>query len=113
MDPLTAIVLASLIAYDGDTFRYGNERFRVIGYDTPEINGKCVAERMLAVKGKDRLQELLHQGPVTIERSPKKDVYRRTLATVKIGGADVGQLLISEGLAVPIKTTRFKGWCKP
>ncbi len=61
---------------------------------------------------KARLQELIASGETKLEESGKIDRYGRTLATLRVNGVNVGDILIKEGLARPY-TGRGKreGWC--
>lgn len=85
---------------DGDTFRIADERIRIANIDTPEMPGRarCEDEAQRALAAKARLSELLAAGPVVLEREGV-DRYGRTLATVRVNGADVGEQLIREGEA--------------
>lgn len=86
---------------DGDTFWYQGEKFRMIGYDTPEpTTGICGGERekRLAKQASARLLQLFNSSQISIQRRGK-DEYGRTLATVRADGVDVGEILIREGLA--------------
>ena len=79
---------------DGDTFRYGTERVRLRGIDTPELSEPGgQAARM-------RLEELLRSGPVRIVPHGR-DVYDRTVADVYIDGRNVAEMLQTEGFAKP------------
>lgn len=96
---------------DGDTFRIGDERIRLIGIDTAELDCRCARECTLARKAQARLRELLASGYVTIERKGR-DRYRRTLAIVRVGGRDVGTMLTEEGLARQYSgRTKRAPWC--
>lgn len=106
-----AAALDGLRVTDGDTIRIGDERIRIIGIDTAELDCRCARECSLARKAQARLRELLSSGYVTIERKGK-DRYRRTLATVRVGGRDVGAVLIEEGLARRYTgRTKRAPWC--
>jgi endonuclease YncB( thermonuclease family) len=79
---------------DGDTFRYGTERVRLRGIDTPELNEPGGQEATL------RLEELLHSGQVRIV--PRgRDVYDRLVADVFVDGRNVAEMLAQEGYAKP------------
>ena len=49
-------------AVDGDTFRLGNRRIRIVGIDAPEVEGQCSAERDLAAAATVKLRALLNDG---------------------------------------------------
>ncbi len=101
-----------MLAVDGDTIRLGGERIRILGLDAPETHQACCrAERRLGDRATERLRELLASGDVRIERGPRPDKYRRTLAVVTVDGRDVAAILISEGLARPYDGGRRLPWC--
>ncbi|MCP8883033.1 thermonuclease family protein [Devosia sp. XJ19-1] len=86
---------------DGDTIWLEGHNLRLESYDTPEpYNDICGgrAEVELAHRASARLRELLNQNPFTVE-THGEDRYGRILATIRIGGCDVGDILIDEGLA--------------
>lgn len=95
---------------DGDTFWWRGEKIRLSAIDAPEMEGACPLERAQAQRATWRLQKLLGSGPILIERKGR-DRYGRTLARVTVGGADIGSLLVSEGLARPWPPkARWCGW---
>lgn len=94
------------MAYDGDTLR---ATFRIANIDAPEIQGRCSAERALAVRARDFTRSWLAIGRVTL-RQTGIDRYGRILATVERDGEDLGQALISAGLARPWEGSR-RPWC--
>lgn len=86
---------------DGDTIWLEGENIRLEGFDTPEPQTNICGgdfERQLAAQASARLMELLNTNAWTVERS-STDRYGRTLATIKIGGRDVGEWLVEERLA--------------
>lgn len=95
---------------DGDTVWVGGEKIRLEGFNTPELRGACERESRLARAATSRLASLLNGGEFALVRSGQKDRYNRTLATIKIDGKDVGDILIAERLA-----HRWQGykedWC--
>jgi micrococcal nuclease len=48
---------------DGDTFKIGERKVRVIGIDTAEVDAQCPAEAAMAERSTAALQRLLNQGP--------------------------------------------------
>lgn len=95
---------------DGDTFRLGSERIRILGIDAPELRGRCAEETLLADKAKRRLRDLIEGRTILVERKGK-DRFGRTLADVRSGGRDVGHRLVAEGLARPW-TGSMEQWCR-
>ena len=86
---------------DGDTLWLQGVNFWLESYDTPEpYNDICGgrAEVALAHQASARLLQLLNANPFTVETGGE-DRYGRVLATIRIGGRDVGDILIEEGLA--------------
>lgn len=71
---------------DGDTFKLGKRKVRIIGIDAPETHGpSCPAEAKLGERATARLQELLNQGPFEMVAPVygKQDRYGRDLRTVR------------------------------
>lgn len=103
---VTAIVCFGLAAceparvhvIDGDTVVVNDERIRVKGIDAPEIKGKCRNEKFLAAQATEMLSSLLDGRTVTIDRDGG-DRYGRTLANVSTEEGDVGERILSAGLA--------------
>ena len=86
---------------DGDTFYMDGVKIRIADIDAPETHPpRCALEKRLGYAATKRLRQLLNSGAVrltSIERD--EDVYGRKLRNVRVNGADVGERLISEGLA--------------
>ena len=114
-------VFAALVlsVTDGDTFRaripvWDNVEVvtavRIRGIDTPEIKGKCPAEKAAALAAKARLAELLN-GPVQLLHVDPDKYSGRVDADVTVNGQSVAAVLISEGLARPYTGGARQGWC--
>jgi hypothetical protein len=69
---------------DGESFQYGAERFRVRGIDAMRMPDRLAAE--------ERLDELLHQGPVTVVPA-ETDLLGRTVAEVLVNNHNISDLL--------------------
>ena len=104
---------------DGDTFKAripvwdGIEvvtAVRVRGIDTPELKGKCPAEKAMALEAKARLAVLLN-GPVTLLHVEPDKYSGRVDADVSVNGKSVAAVLIAEGLARPYTGGARQGWC--
>lgn len=100
---------------DGDTICLHGVNLRLQSYYTSEPHdGICggAAEVALARLASGRLRELLNSGPFTVATFGVDGKGKRTQATIRIGGQDVGDILIAEGLA-----RRWPGgeewWCAP
>ena len=96
---------------DGDTFRFNGERARMEGIDAPEINGACLAERLLGARASDFLRLQLDRDEVSFSFGAR-DYYGRRLVRVSVGGADLGDAMIEAGLAVAW-AGRKADWCGP
>jgi len=114
-------VFAALVlsVTDGDTFKAripvwdGIEvvtAVRVRGIDTPEIKGKCPAEKAMALEAKSRLTELLNGQVQLLHVEPDK-YAGRVDADVTVNGKSVAAVLIAEGLARPYTGGARQGWC--
>lgn len=92
----SAVVVTRVI--DGDTVELDNgDEVRLIGIDAPE-RGSCGYEEATA-----RLTDLSQGKAATLEpgASDDMDKYDRLLRYLVVGGTDAGEVLLSEGLAVP------------
>ena len=101
--------------YDGDTVEMicGAEKLtaRLQGFDTPETKDpRCPEELAWGNRATERLRILVKSGPVVIYRQGF-DKYGRALVTLTIGGRDVGDVLIAEGLAQDYHGGTRGGWC--
>lgn len=103
---------ASCFAIDGDTLACGQERIRIMGLDAPETyRAKCNAEFNAGKAAKQRMARLIDSKALTIKRRGK-DRYKRTLATVRVNGRDVAEIMINLKLARPYHGKRRQPWCE-
>lgn len=90
-------------ASDGDSFRLGEDRIRLLGLDAPELAQDCTDAGGQAWPcgrvARDRMAQLLAAGPADC-RPEDVDQYDRLLATCRVGGRDLGSVMVAEGLAV-------------
>ncbi|WP_260687559.1 thermonuclease family protein [Rhizobium laguerreae] len=104
----------SFTVTDGDTIRLiDGTRVRLVGYNSPEkFEPQCSKEAALGNRASERLRQLVATGSSTDVQlvqcsckpgteGTKKCNYGRSCGRLVIDGRDVGQTLISEGLAVP------------
>lgn len=85
-----------------DTIWIDGEKLRMEGYDTPEPQTHICggeAEIALAHRASDRVIELLNSHVWTVEYGEPDNTGTRTLVTIRIGGRDIGDILIEERLA--------------
>ena len=107
---------ARIVIIDGDTVALpGGERLRLLDIDAPEsFRSSCEAELVAGLKAKERLRQLLRDQDVTIERSGR-DRFKRTLGRLFTEDGDVGEILLTERLALPYvpgrKAERDAHWC--
>jgi len=119
---LTALWTPGVRVIDGDTVDQGFLRYRLAGFDTPELRGRgaCPETREAAHRAADRLRGLLAAAgrnwrlePVP----PYTDLWtgryglKRRVARLTIAGQDAGAILIAEGLARPYDGGKREGWC--
>jgi len=102
---------AEVRVVDGDTIRLGRERVRIMNIDAPETENRarCNAERRLAAVATMKLTEIIMGERLEIERHGK-DRFGRTLAYIRVRGADVGEMLIMARVAVRWGNGR-PDWC--
>ncbi|WP_417811188.1 thermonuclease family protein [Thalassospira alkalitolerans] len=110
-------------AYDGDTIyvnipglpgEIAEMSVRVRGIDTPEIRGKCRAEKSLANKARDFARQSLKSAKRVEFCEPEWGRYGgRVVASVRIDGRALDQDLINQGLARPYDgKTKRQPWCQ-
>ena len=109
-------------AYDGDTLyitmpglppELSEMLVRVAGVDTPEIRGKCEAEKTLAIQARDFVVTALREAHSVSFCNPKWGKYgKRVIAEVMLDGKSLAATLIENGLGRPYGGGRRKGWCQ-
>lgn len=97
---------------DGDTFFIGGQKVRIAGIDAPETHDYgCASELALGEQATAKLHGLLNSGAVTMTRIDRdRDSYGRLLRNVAVNGQDVGEALISAGVAREYAGGR-RPWC--
>ena len=99
---------------DGDTIRVNGEASgtRLVGFNTPEtFTPQCDRERELGNRASARLAEIVSKSSLQLTKvrcscAPGTEGtgrcnYGRSCGILRADGRDVGEILISEGLAVP------------
>lgn len=122
MQSAVLLICASLSAVDGDTVKCDGVNLRpmgdgapyVSGFDTPEIGrySQCDFEKILGLKAKARMSELLRTPGLRVELSGEEDRYDRPLVTLRLpDGTTIGQRLIDEGHARVWTPAYRADWC--
>jgi endonuclease YncB( thermonuclease family) len=103
---------------DGDTFKLGQRKVRIIGIDAPEVHARCPAEARLAEQATAKLQGLLNQGAFEMvgRVGDMTDRYGRDLRLVRRKRADGGVQSIAEDMRESGLARRYLGgfrggWC--
>ena len=118
-EPISA---ESIAVVDGDTIDVGPYRYRMVGYDTPEIKTQrrkvSADEKALAIITKERFAELLRSGPLDLTEvacscpastiGTKDCNYGRKCGILRLNGKNIGETLIAEELAVPFVCGRTR-----
>ena len=117
--------------YDGDTCRIDfiknitegyivpeffadDVRIRLAGIDTPEIKGKCVQEKRLAIKARDYLNDTLKKANsivIDIDNNNKLDSLGRYLAVLYVDDININNLMRALGYA-RVEQKGYHDWCK-
>ncbi len=102
---------------DGDSFKIGDEKYRVLGIDAPEIAARCPAEAQAAEAATKGLQDWLNAGAFTMQGrfDEPADRYGRALRELyRTGNGErvyAGEALIEAGLARAYYGGTREGWC--
>lgn len=96
---------------DGDTLALGERRIRLTGYDAPEMDGACEAERRLARVARDELAGWLNLGAFEMSggAEPPRDRYGRELREVRRSGESLADWMVERGLARSDNSA--SSWC--
>jgi endonuclease YncB( thermonuclease family) len=90
-------------ASDGDSFRLGSERVRLLGIDAPELDQQCRnrsgQDWPCGRLARDHLATLLGRGLADC-RIEGHDQFGRLLARCVIGDVDVAKAMVSQGWAL-------------
>ncbi len=98
---------------DGDTVKAHGVKYRLVGFDTPETyQPKCDYEKARGHEATMRVRTLIAEAKIVdLVVLPGRDKYGRGLARLFVRGQDVGQFLISEGMARAYDGGKRASWC--
>lgn len=102
---------------DGDTITItcpdrARRNVRLTGFDTPETyKPQCAGEKRLGQAATRHLKRLVAQASMVDLRTSGTDRYERLLGRLSLDGADVANVMIAEGLAVPYSGGKRRNWC--
>ena len=104
---------------DGDTFKLGQRKVRIVGIDAPETHkAQCAKEAALGEAATAELQRLLNQGAfeMTARLDDPKDRYGRDLRTVRRMLPDGSEQDIADDMRESGLARRYLGgfkigWC--
>lgn len=127
VDPSIAAPIAprNIKVIDGDTINARGQRWRLVGYDTPEIRSTwrpvSKVERMVGESAKERFAELLRSGRLDLKEvrcscpprtlNTKACNHGRRCGLLTRNGENIGAQLIREKLAMSFVCGRSK--CPP
>ena len=108
-----AVTVRQIRVIDGDTIKVTGEarNVRLVGFNTPEVfSPECSREEALGNRATERLKALLRSaGTIEFERvacscppgteGTSECNFGRLCGVLHVDGRDVGEILISEGLA--------------
>jgi len=106
--PQVEVVTGEVLVVDGRHIRLAN-----IAVPQASPSAHCVAEALGARQARLRMVALAQAARrVVVTPTGRQDDYDRTEANVLFDGADPGQVLIDEGLAIPADGSK-PDWCGP
>lgn len=103
LGPGYAPVTGPARASDGDSFRLGGERIRLLDIDAPELDQTCEdaagAEWPCGRAARSEMARLLASGDVDCQPQDR-DQYGRLLARCDVAGRDLAAAMVVSGLAL-------------
>jgi endonuclease YncB( thermonuclease family) len=106
-----------MMVMDGDTLKMtcpdtGFGSGRIIGFDAPEKNARCISEYVKAIQATWALRIMLWRARTIDIRPNGKDRYDRTLISVYVNGKDVAPAMIGTELSRSYNGGRRGSWCE-
>jgi endonuclease YncB( thermonuclease family) len=115
-DPLKA---GPIHVVDGDDVTWSGKRYRLAGYDAPEISNfrsriDQRLERRRGYQAKRRLRELI-ENSLFVDLIPlkKRDKFGRELAQLMVDGKDVAAIALAERWGCPYHVRKDIDWGDP
>ena len=107
--------------YDADTFKIDlpcdlpiacdSVPIRALGFDAPEIRGKCEIEKVKAAFARDITDSFLRDSEVIEIRNLKRGKYYRLIGDVYVDGYPLKRLHIKMGTGREYYGGKRQGWC--
>ena len=101
---------------DGDTFKLGQRKVRIIGIDAPETHGPgCAEEARVGEQATAKLQQLLNRGPFEMVAPiyGTTDRYGRDLRVIRRTSPDGSTQSIADEMRESGLAHRYMGGFKP
>lgn len=98
---------------NGATLRFEGSDIHIAGIQAPRREGgDCPAEKQLALRASERLQQVLNSGTLTMTALPHRGTNdgAGAIHRVAVDGRDLGSLLLAEGHAQ--SKASVARWCK-
>ena len=86
--------------------------FRSNGVDTPEIRGKCLYEKNLALKARDFVRAKLSNAKEIKLTNLQRGKYFRMVANVLVDGVNLERELLDNKLAYKYSGGKKLSWCE-
>jgi endonuclease YncB( thermonuclease family) len=87
---------------DGDSFRLGDQRYRLNGIDAPELHQECKDEKghnwSCGIQARSELRRLIGTHPLEC-KAVTVDRFGRVVATCHAGGRDLSEEMVRSGFA--------------
>lgn len=101
--------------YDGDSVELicgsARETARLLDIDTPELQGRCLAETAAAQAAKQALAGLVKGASLVEVQIEGRDRYHRPLIRLRLDGQDAAALMIAAGQGRSYDGGHRPGWC--
>ena len=87
-------------------------RVRLTGVDAPEMKGRCIKERAMAIRARNFVRGHIGHGSVVLHDVRYGKYAGRVLARIEdAAGIDLGRALLDAGLARTYASGHRESWC--